>query len=111
MMETDIVHSIENPLAITNAALHVFAGNLFATPHLQWDAETLQEAPIDNGYMNAGVPEPGVRPTSAVVGRRRSAMPTSPASAGANPATARCSPSSAGTLAALYPPKPACRRS
>lgn len=53
-----VVHSITNPLRINNAALHVFAGNLFATSHLQWDAETLQEAPFDNAYMMAAYPSP-----------------------------------------------------
>jgi len=58
MMGTDVVHSIENPLRITNAALHVFAGNPLTTPHLQWDAETLQEAPFDNNYMMQVYPSP-----------------------------------------------------
>lgn len=54
----DVVHSIENPLGTNNAALHVFAGNPFTTPHLQWDAETLQESPFDNGYMMQAYPAP-----------------------------------------------------
>jgi predicted metal-dependent enzyme (double-stranded beta helix superfamily) len=58
IMGTDVVHSIHNPLATTNAALHVFAGNPFATPHQQWDAETLQEAPFDNAYMMQAYPSP-----------------------------------------------------
>ena len=55
-MGTAVVHSIENPLGINNAALHGFAGNPFTTPHLQWDAETLQEAPFDNAYMMQAYP-------------------------------------------------------
>ena len=58
IMGTDVVHSIQNPLSINNAALHVFAGNPFTTPHLQWDAETLQEAPFDNAYMMQAYPSP-----------------------------------------------------
>jgi predicted metal-dependent enzyme (double-stranded beta helix superfamily) len=58
IMGTDVVHSIHNPLRTNNAALHVFAGNPFTTPHLQWDAETLQEAPFDNAYMMEAYPSP-----------------------------------------------------
>ena len=58
IMGTDVVHSIQNPLSINNAALHVFAGNPFTTPHLQWDAETLQEAPFDNASMMQAYPSP-----------------------------------------------------
>ena len=58
IMGTDVVHSIHNPLRITNAALHVFAGNPFTTPHRQWDAETLHEAPFDNAYMMQAYPTP-----------------------------------------------------
>ena len=58
VMGTDVVHSIENPLRTNNAALHVFAGNLFTTPHRQWDVETLQEAPFDNAYMMSAYPGP-----------------------------------------------------
>ena len=58
IMGTDVVHSIHNPLHINNAALHVFVGNPFKTPHLQWDAETLQEAPFDNAYMMEAYPSP-----------------------------------------------------
>jgi predicted metal-dependent enzyme (double-stranded beta helix superfamily) len=58
IMGTDAVHSIENPLRTNNAALHVFAGNPFTTPHRQWDAVTLQEAPFDNSYMMQAYPSP-----------------------------------------------------
>ena len=58
IMGTDAVHSIHNPLRINNAALHVFAGNPFTTPHLQWDADSLQEAPFDNAYMMQAYPAP-----------------------------------------------------
>ena len=58
VMGTNVVHSIQNPLSINNAALHVFAGNPFTTPHLQWDAGTLQEAPFDNAYMMQAYPTP-----------------------------------------------------
>lgn len=58
IMGTNVVHSIHNPLGITNAALHVFACNTFNTPHLQWDAETLQEAPFDSAYMMQAYPTP-----------------------------------------------------
>jgi predicted metal-dependent enzyme (double-stranded beta helix superfamily) len=57
-MGTDAVHSIANPLRTNNAALHVFAGNVFATPHLQWDAETHEQAPFDNAYMMQAYPSP-----------------------------------------------------
>ena len=58
IMGTTVVHSIENPLSVNNAALHVFAGNPFTTPHLQWNADTLQEAPFDNAYMMEAYPSP-----------------------------------------------------
>jgi predicted metal-dependent enzyme (double-stranded beta helix superfamily) len=58
IMGTNVVHSIENPLRTNNAALHVFAGNPFTTPHLQWDLATLQEAPFDNAYMMEAYPSP-----------------------------------------------------
>lgn len=58
IMGTDAVHSIENPLRTNNAALHVFAGNPFTTPHRQWDSRTLQEAPFDNAYMMEVYPSP-----------------------------------------------------
>jgi hypothetical protein len=57
-MGTDAVHSIKNPLRINNAALHVFAGNPFTTPHLQWDPKTLQESPFDNAFMMEAFPSP-----------------------------------------------------
>jgi len=57
-MGTDAVHSTYNPLRINNAALHVFAGNPFTTPHLQWDAATLEEAPFDNAYIMQAYPSP-----------------------------------------------------
>lgn len=58
VLGTDVVHSIENPLRINNAALHVFAGNEFTTPHRQWDFETLQEAPFDSAYAMSVYPSP-----------------------------------------------------
>lgn len=58
IMGTGVVHSIENPLRTNNAALHVFAGNPFTTPHRQWDADTLQQAPFDNAYMIEAYPPP-----------------------------------------------------
>jgi hypothetical protein len=57
-MGTDAVHSIENPLRKNNAALHVFAGNPFTTPHRQWDAVTLQQGPFDHAYMMRAYPSP-----------------------------------------------------
>jgi predicted metal-dependent enzyme (double-stranded beta helix superfamily) len=58
IMRPNVVHSIENPLRQINAALHVFAGNPFTTPHLPWDAVTLQEAPFDNASMMEAHPSP-----------------------------------------------------
>ena len=58
IMGTDAVHSITNPLRSNNVALHVFAGNPFTTPHLQWDPVTLQEAPFDSAYMMQAYPTP-----------------------------------------------------
>ena len=58
IMGTDAVHSITNPLGINNAALHVFAGNPFTTPHLQWDPASLAEEAFDNAYMMQAYPAP-----------------------------------------------------
>ena len=58
IMGANVVHSISNPLRVNNAALHVFAGHLFKTPHSQWDPETLQQAPFDNAYMMQAYPSP-----------------------------------------------------
>jgi predicted metal-dependent enzyme (double-stranded beta helix superfamily) len=58
LMGADAVHSITNPLRTNNAALHVFPGNLFTTPHLQWDSDTLQEQPFDNAYIMEVYPTP-----------------------------------------------------
>ena len=43
----DIIHSVNNPIPRLTGALHVYGGNFFTEPRLEWDAETLLEGPYD----------------------------------------------------------------
>jgi predicted metal-dependent enzyme (double-stranded beta helix superfamily) len=43
----DIIHSVTNPLAQFTGAIHVYAGDFFATPRSEWDPQTLTEKPYD----------------------------------------------------------------
>lgn len=43
----DIVHSVANPLERLTAAIHVYGGDFFDAPRLEWDPETLTDRPLD----------------------------------------------------------------
>ena len=43
----DVIHAISNPLDEPLLALHVYAGDLFATPRSTWHPETHEEIPFD----------------------------------------------------------------
>jgi predicted metal-dependent enzyme (double-stranded beta helix superfamily) len=43
----DIIHSVINPLDRLTGAIHVYGGDFFATPRLDWDPETRREQPYD----------------------------------------------------------------
>ena len=43
----DVIHSVLNPIDRLSGAIHVYGGEFFRTPRSQWDAEALQEQPID----------------------------------------------------------------
>ena len=43
----DIIHSVNNPIPRLTGAIHVYGGNFFEEPRLEWDAETLLEGPYD----------------------------------------------------------------
>jgi predicted metal-dependent enzyme (double-stranded beta helix superfamily) len=46
-LESDVIHSVTNPLDKVNAGLHVYGGDLVqGTPRSMWDGETLMEAPL-----------------------------------------------------------------
>lgn len=41
------IHSVENPTRQWTAALHVYGGDFFSRPRLQWDRETGRAKPFD----------------------------------------------------------------
>lgn len=43
----NIIHSVQNPLARSSAAIHVYGGDFFADGRSEWDAETLSEHAYD----------------------------------------------------------------
>lgn len=42
-----VVHAVTNPLDKITAAIHVYGGDFFEIPRLEWDPETLEERPFD----------------------------------------------------------------
>jgi len=47
-LESDVIHSVTNPLDKVTASLHVYGGDLVpAAPRSMWDGETLMEVPLD----------------------------------------------------------------
>ena len=43
----DVIHAVTNPMSELTGALHVYAGDFFATPRSEWDPETFAEKPYD----------------------------------------------------------------
>jgi predicted metal-dependent enzyme (double-stranded beta helix superfamily) len=43
----DVIHSVTNPIARFTGALHVYAGDFFATARSEWDPESLLETEYD----------------------------------------------------------------
>jgi len=43
----DAVHSVVNPLSQLSCAIHIYGGRYFHTPRSEWDAESLEEKPLD----------------------------------------------------------------
>ena len=43
----DIIHSVTNPLQEFTGAIHVYGGDFFAVPRVDWDPETGEERPFD----------------------------------------------------------------
>lgn len=50
LLGTDGIHSVENPTRQWTAALHVYGGDFFANPRLQWDRDSGESEPfsLDN---------------------------------------------------------------
>ena len=47
-LDSDVIHSVSNPLDKVNGGLHIYGGNLvMGAPRSMWDGETLSEAPLD----------------------------------------------------------------
>jgi predicted metal-dependent enzyme (double-stranded beta helix superfamily) len=44
---SDIIHSVINPLDRLTGAIHIYGGDFFATPRLEWDPETRRQQPYD----------------------------------------------------------------
>ena len=42
-----VIHAVTNPLDELMGAIHVYAGDFFATPRSEWDPETFEEHPYD----------------------------------------------------------------
>ena len=47
LLPREAIHSVTNPIARLSAAIHVYAGDFFATERSEWDAETLLERRYD----------------------------------------------------------------
>lgn len=47
LLGADGIHSVANPTRQWTAALHVYGGDFFSTPRLQWDPETWESRPFD----------------------------------------------------------------
>jgi predicted metal-dependent enzyme (double-stranded beta helix superfamily) len=47
----EVIHAVVNPRSTYTAAIHVYAGDFFATPRSQWDADTLTEEPFDFAHL------------------------------------------------------------
>jgi len=47
LLGAEVIHAVANPNRAYTAALHVYAGDYFATPRSQWDPTTLEEQPFD----------------------------------------------------------------
>ncbi len=43
----DIIHSVLNPVDRLTGAIHLYGGDFFETPRLEWDPETRHERPFD----------------------------------------------------------------
>jgi predicted metal-dependent enzyme (double-stranded beta helix superfamily) len=51
VLGVDAVHAIENPLARTSYAIHVYGGDLPGAPRRMWNPFTLQEEPFEYQSM------------------------------------------------------------
>lgn len=47
LLGVDGIHSVKNPTRQWTAALHVYGGDFFSQPRLQWDLETGESKPFD----------------------------------------------------------------
>lgn len=47
LLGSEAVHAVTNPRGSFSAAIHVYGGNLLATPRSEWDPATLEERPYD----------------------------------------------------------------
>jgi len=47
LLGADGIHSVKNPTRQWTAALHVYGGDFFSHPRLQWDPETGESNPFD----------------------------------------------------------------
>lgn len=47
LMGSDGIHSVQNRTRQWTAAIHVYGGDFFANPRLQWDRDTLESEPFD----------------------------------------------------------------
>ena len=46
-LRLDAIHSVTNPIPRMTGAIHIYGGDFFAVPRSEWDAETLEERPMD----------------------------------------------------------------
>lgn len=47
LLGVDGIHAVQNPTRQWTAALHVYGGDFFSNPRLQWDPQTGQAKPFD----------------------------------------------------------------
>jgi predicted metal-dependent enzyme (double-stranded beta helix superfamily) len=47
LLGKDAIHSVENPTRQWTASIHVYGGDFFGNPRLQWDKKTGEPAPFD----------------------------------------------------------------
>jgi predicted metal-dependent enzyme (double-stranded beta helix superfamily) len=46
-LDTDIIHSVINPIDRLSGAIHIYGGDFFATERSKWDSLTLKEGRSD----------------------------------------------------------------
>jgi len=52
-LPADVIHSVTNPLNRFTGGIHIYGADFFDQPRSQWDAESLEEKPLDGSVMSA----------------------------------------------------------